>query len=102
MRGSNEERELDNPDMFPDPNDVLYYLEPMVIGTIIFPVEYQGCIACFVLLLCSGKIMELCLSKRGIQTEFAYVDDLRVMLKYLLPLNEIVEDFFDEVGFCAH
>ncbi|XP_061541945.1 uncharacterized protein guf1 isoform X5 [Phycodurus eques] len=78
-----EEITVVNPAQFPDRSVVSKYLEPMVVGTILAPDTY------------TGKIMTLCLNRRGIQNNMVYVDDHRVMMKYLFPLNEIVVDFYD-------
>ncbi|PWA23456.1 hypothetical protein CCH79_00005798 [Gambusia affinis] len=78
-----EELTIVNPAQFPDRSVVLEYLEPMVLGTILAPDAY------------TGKIMSLCLSRRGVQKSMVYIDEQRVMLKYLFPLNEIVVDFYD-------
>uniref|UniRef100_A0A3B3XAC1 Tr-type G domain-containing protein n=1 Tax=Poecilia mexicana TaxID=48701 RepID=A0A3B3XAC1_9TELE len=78
-----EEVTIVNPAQFPDRSVVLEYLEPMVLGTILAPDAY------------TGKIMSLCLSRRGVQKSMVYIDEQRVMLKYLFPLNEIVVDFYD-------
>ncbi|XP_034037627.1 translation factor Guf1, mitochondrial [Thalassophryne amazonica] len=72
-----------NPAQFPDKMVVSEYLEPMVLGTILTPDAYIS------------KIMNLCLNRRAIQKNAIYVDDQRVMMKYLFPLNEIVVDFYD-------
>ncbi|KAE8629504.1 hypothetical protein XENTR_v10000505 [Xenopus tropicalis] len=72
-----------NPAEFPDKSQVLEYLEPMVLGTIISPDEFMS------------KILSLCQSRRGIQKSLVYIDDHRIMMKYLFPLNEIVVDFYD-------
>ncbi|KAM4710097.1 translation factor GUF1, mitochondrial isoform 2-T4 [Discoglossus pictus] len=72
-----------NPAEFPDKYLVSEYLEPMVLGTIISPDEYIG------------RIMSLCLARRAVQKSMMYIDDQRVMMKYLFPLNEIVVDFYD-------
>ncbi|KAL6480334.1 hypothetical protein MHYP_G00113670 [Metynnis hypsauchen] len=74
-----------NPAQFPDKSQVVEYLEPMVIGTIITPDDF------------TGKIMSLCLSRRAVQKNMVYIDDHRVMMKYLFPLNEIVVDFYDQL-----
>ncbi|KAM9741815.1 translation factor GUF1, mitochondrial isoform 3-T3 [Menidia menidia] len=68
---------------FPDRSLVSEYLEPMVLGTILTPDIY------------TGKIMSLCSNRRGVQKNMVYIDDQRVMMKYLFPLNEIVVDFYD-------
>ncbi|XP_045690620.1 translation factor GUF1, mitochondrial isoform X2 [Phyllostomus hastatus] len=74
-----------NPAEFPDKSKVSEYLEPVVLGTIITPDEY------------TGKIMMLCQARRAVQKNMVFIDQNRVMLKYLLPLNEIVVDFYDSL-----
>ncbi|XP_053433588.1 translation factor GUF1, mitochondrial isoform X3 [Nycticebus coucang] len=74
-----------NPAQFPDKSKVAEYLEPVVLGTIITPDEY------------TGKIMMLCEARRAIQKSMMFIDQNRVMLKYLFPLNEIVVDFYDSL-----
>ncbi|KAL1261652.1 hypothetical protein QQF64_006917 [Cirrhinus molitorella] len=74
-----------NPAQFPDKSQVVEYLEPMVMGTIIAPDDF------------TGKIMTLCQSRRAIQKNMFYIDEHRVMMKYVFPLNEIVVDFYDEL-----
>ncbi|XP_026872628.2 translation factor Guf1, mitochondrial isoform X1 [Electrophorus electricus] len=74
-----------NPAQFPEKSQVVEYQEPMVMGTIIAPDEF------------TGKIMSLCLSRRAIQKNMVYIDDHRVMMKYLFPLNEVVVDFYDQL-----
>uniref|UniRef100_A0AAQ4P669 GTP binding elongation factor GUF1 n=1 Tax=Gasterosteus aculeatus aculeatus TaxID=481459 RepID=A0AAQ4P669_GASAC len=78
-----EEITIVNPAQFPDRSVVSEYLEPMVLGTILAPDSY------------TSKIMSLCLTRRGIQKNMVYIDEQRVMMKYLFPLNEIVVDFYD-------
>ncbi|MEQ2189398.1 Translation factor guf1 mitochondrial [Goodea atripinnis] len=78
-----EELTIVNPAQFPDKSVVSEYLEPMVLGTILAPETH------------TGKIMSLCLSRRAVQKNMVYIDDQRVMMKYLFPLNEIVVDFYD-------
>ncbi|XP_074848808.1 translation factor GUF1, mitochondrial isoform X2 [Carettochelys insculpta] len=72
-----------NPTEFPDKCSVSEYLEPTVLGTIITPDEYIG------------KILTLCQARRAVQKEMVYIDEHRVMMKYIFPLNEIVVDFYD-------
>ncbi|ELV09784.1 Translation factor GUF1, mitochondrial, partial [Tupaia chinensis] len=74
-----------NPAQFPDKSKVTEYLEPVVLGTIITPDEY------------TGKIMTLCQARRAVQKNMMFIDQNRVMLKYLFPLNEIVVDFYDSL-----
>ncbi|KAI8096826.1 P-loop containing nucleoside triphosphate hydrolase protein [Halteromyces radiatus] len=82
-------RIIRNPSDFPDSEEkafkVLRLEEPMVLATMIFPEEYMG------------KMIELCGSRRGEQRDYVYVDDKRVMMKYVLPLAEVVQDFYDEL-----
>ncbi|KAG9347208.1 hypothetical protein JZ751_006136 [Albula glossodonta] len=74
-----------NPAHFPEKHHVTHYLEPMVMGTIITPDDHIG------------KIMTLCQNRRAVQKNMVYIDDHRVMMKYLFPLNEIVVDFYDRL-----
>ncbi|KAM5194830.1 translation factor GUF1, mitochondrial isoform 1-T2 [Mantella aurantiaca] len=74
-----------NPCEFPDQTVVSEYLEPMILGTIISPDEYLG------------KIMTLCQSRRAEHKSLVYIDDHRIMMKYLFPLNEVVVDFYDNL-----
>ncbi|XP_030621594.1 translation factor Guf1, mitochondrial [Chanos chanos] len=80
-----EEITIVNPTQFPDRNQVTEYLEPVVLGTIISPDDYIS------------KIMSLCQNRRAVQKNMVYIDDHRVMMKYLFPLNEIVVDFYDQL-----
>lgn len=76
---------ISNPELFPDDCHVEEYLEPFVTGTIITPIEYVG------------PIIGLCVEKRGIQKVSANIDNNRIMMTYVLPLNEIVLDFYDRL-----
>ncbi|XP_068134630.1 translation factor GUF1, mitochondrial isoform X2 [Hyperolius riggenbachi] len=80
-----EEITIVNPTEFPDKTVVSDYLEPMILGTIISPDEHLG------------KIMSLCQSRRAEQKSLLYIDEHRIMLKYLFPLNEVVVDFYDNL-----
>ena len=75
--------ELYNPSDLPPANDISYIEEPMVTAEILTPKEYVG------------NIMELCQERRGIFKDMKYLDDSRVDIHYVLPLNEIIYDFFD-------
>ncbi|XP_078073011.1 translation factor Guf1, mitochondrial isoform X2 [Mustelus asterias] len=83
--GGEEEITILNPCHFPDRLDVKEYLEPVVTGTILTPDDYIG------------KIISLCQSRRGVQKNMVYIDDHRLMMQYLFPLNEIVVDFYDSL-----
>ncbi|KAJ8372877.1 hypothetical protein AAFF_G00276160 [Aldrovandia affinis] len=74
-----------SPSHFPDKSQVSDYLEPMVMGTIIAPDDHIG------------KIINLCLNRRAVQKNMIYIDEHRVMMKYLFPLNEVVVDFYDRL-----
>ena len=75
--------ELYNPSDLPEPAKIKYMKEPYVEYNIMVPKYYVG------------NVMELCQSRRGIYIDMQYLDDSRVNLKYELPLNEIIYDFFD-------
>ncbi len=74
---------VDNPSSFPSPDDIDVAYEPIVKASIITPADYIG------------GIMDLCQSRRGDFKDMKYIDTERVELHYLLPLNEIIYDFFD-------
>ena len=74
---------IDNPTNYPDPSLISLAEEPMVKADILVPQEFVG------------NVMELCQDRRGTFKDMQYLDDTRVTLKYELPLNEIVYDFFD-------
>ncbi len=75
--------EIDNPSHYPDPASIEYSEEPVVEAHIYAPPEYVG------------AIMDLCQDRRGAYEGMTYLDADRVDLKYVLPLNEIIYDFFD-------
>ena len=75
--------ELTNPSNMPDPSEIDYMEEPIVSAEIMLTSEYLG------------AIMGLCQERRGRQTGMEYIEANRVLLKYELPLNEIIYDFFD-------
>ena len=75
--------ELTNPSNLPDPSEVDYMEEPMVSAEIMVTTEFIG------------SIMQLCEERRGIYLGMEYMETTRALLKYELPLNEIIYDFFD-------
>jgi len=75
---------LHNPTDMPDPVKINNIAEPWIKATIIVPDEYLG------------TVLELCISKRGIQNNLSYVGS-RAMIEYKLPLNEVVFDFYDRL-----
>jgi len=76
---------LDNPTEFPEPNFVESAEEPYIRATIITPDTYLG------------NIINLCLEKRGVQTNMTYLDEKRVELVYEMPLAEVLFDFYDRL-----
>ena len=74
---------IDNPTNYPNPANIAEAEEPMVKADILAPKEYVG------------GIMDLCQERRGVFKDMQYIDDNRVNLHYMLPLNEIIYDFFD-------
>lgn len=79
------ELEVSNPKYFPDPNHVEEYFEPTILATLISPQKYIG------------ALIGLCVEKRGIQQSSVNLDEDRIMMQYILPLNEIIVDFHDQV-----
>ena len=75
--------ELTNPSNMPDPSEIDYMEEPMVKAEIMVTTEFIG------------PIMELCQQRRGIYNGMEYIETTRAILRYDLPLNEIIYDFFD-------
>ena len=84
-RTDGEEIWIDNPSNLPPVTEIEYMEEPMVEAHIMTPSEYVG------------TIMELCQEKRGIFRDMTYIEETRVNIKYELPLNEIIYDFFDQL-----
>ena len=75
--------ELTNPSNLPDPSEIEYMEEPIVSAEIMVTSEYVG------------AIMQLCQERRGVYLGMEYIEGTRALLKYDLPLNEIIYDFFD-------
>jgi GTP-binding protein LepA len=82
---SGEVREIDNPAAMPDPGKFDHIEEPIIGATIHVPQEYVG------------NIITLCQDRRGTQTGLDYVGDNRVIVKYDLPLAEVVFGFYDKL-----
>ena len=78
-----EVMELTNPSNLPDPAQIEYMEEPIVSAEIMVTSEYIG------------AIMALCQERRGTYISMEYMEETRALLKYDLPLNEIIYDFFD-------
>ncbi len=75
--------DLTNPTNLPDAAEIEYMEEPVVSAEIMVTSEYIG------------PIMELCQERRGVYKEIEYIEEGRAILRYDLPLNEIIYDFFD-------
>ncbi|HJB86302.1 MAG TPA: translation elongation factor 4 [Candidatus Dorea faecigallinarum] len=75
--------ELTNPSNLPDPSEIEYMEEPIVKAEIMVTSEFIG------------AIMELCQERRGVYDGMEYMEETRAVLRYHLPLNEIIYDFFD-------
>jgi len=82
-RTDGEVIELTNPSNLPDPSQIEYMEEPVVSAEIMVTTEFIG------------PIMELCQTRRGKYLGMEYIEGTRALLKYELPLNEIIYDFFD-------
>ena len=78
-----EVTELTNPSNLPDPSEIDYMEEPIVSAEIMVTTEFVG------------SIMTLCQERRGVSRGMEYIETTRALLKYDLPLNEIIYDFFD-------
>lgn len=75
--------DLTNPTNMPDPSEIEHMEEPFVDAEIMVTTEYVG------------AIMKLCQERRGVYKGMEYMEETRALLKYELPLNEIIYDFFD-------
>ena len=75
--------ELTNPSNMPDPSEIEYMEEPIVSAEIMVTTEFIG------------PIMDLCQERRGVYLGMEYIETTRALMKYELPLTEIIYDFFD-------
>jgi len=85
LRSDGEVIEIDSPAKLPDPGSIEAIEEPIITATILTPDEHVG------------AILKLCEEKRGVQQALLYITQSRVMIKYELPLNEILLDFYDRL-----
>ncbi len=74
---------VQNPSDLPSQTEITMMEEPIVASQIICPHDYVG------------NVMEICQNRRGVMISMDYIDEKRVLLKYDLPLNEVIYDFFD-------
>ena len=77
--------EVTNPSNLPDPSEIEHMEEPVVSAEIMVTKEFVG------------AIMTLCQERRGVYIGMEYMEETRALLKYVLPLNEIIYDFFDSL-----
>ncbi len=82
-KSNGEVLDLTNPSNLPDPSEIEYMEEPIVSAEIMVTSEYVG------------AIMTLCQERRGVYISMEYMEETRALIKYDLPLNEIIYDFFD-------
>jgi len=85
VKPGDEVIEVHNPSEMPDPGTYERCEEPMVLATVITPAEYLG------------PIFDLCQSRRGEMLDMKYLTTERAEVHYLLPLAEIIFDFFDQL-----
>ncbi len=85
LRGKDEKISLQNPNDFPDLTEIEYIEEPVTNAEIITPKDYIG------------QIMELAQNRRGELKDMTYIDENRVSIRYKLPLNEVIYNFFDSL-----
>ena len=82
-KNNGEMIELTNPSNLPDPTEIEYMEEPIVTAEVMVTKDYIG------------PIMELCQERRGVYLDMEFMEETRALLRYELPLNEIIYDFFD-------
>ena len=85
IRTNGEIEVVENPSKFPDPSGIAEVQEPVINATIITPKDYLG------------NLLKLCQERRGEQKEMTYLDENRLVLRYKMPLNEIITDFYDKL-----
>ncbi|WP_066495299.1 translation elongation factor 4 [Abyssisolibacter fermentans] len=83
MKTDGEMLAIQNPTNLPPVQEIEYMEEPVVNATIMSPTDFVG------------QIMELCQNRRAIFKDMEYLEETRVSMKYEIPLNEVIYDFFD-------
>jgi elongation factor 4 len=76
---------IENPSKFPEVVKIKEVQEPIVHATIVTPKEYLG------------SLIKICEERRGVQLDMSFLDEGRIVLRYKLPLNEIITDFYDKL-----
>eukprot|EP00301_Raphidiophrys_heterophryoidea_P009386 c1378_g1_i1.p1 GENE.c1378_g1_i1~~c1378_g1_i1.p1 ORF type:complete len:649 (-),score=153.95 c1378_g1_i1:155-2101(-) len=89
-KGATEYYLVESANQFPDPFKIQSVEEPVVDATIIAPSEFLG------------PVINMCQDRRGTQKEITHMDSERIMIRYTIPLAEIVMDFFDELKGLTH
>lgn len=82
---SGEVLDIDNPIYYPDPSTIAKAEEPFIRANFIIPKDYVG------------AVINLCISRRGVQADMHYLDSRRIELVFELPLSEILFDFYDKL-----
>ena len=82
---SGEVLDIDNPIYYPDPSTIAKAEEPFIKANFIIPKDYVG------------PVINLCISRRGVQADMHYLDSRRIELVFELPLSEILFDFYDRL-----
>ena len=85
IMGDGSEFTIDNPALYPDPSGIVLTKEPFIRASIIVPDRYMG------------VVMNLCLDRRGINTNYQYLTSDRLEMIFEIPLAEIVYDFYDKL-----
>ena len=85
MRNAHDEIEIQNPNDFPEAANIEYIEEPITMVEIITPKDYIG------------QVMNLSQNRRGEMVDMTYIDQSRVSIKYKIPLNEVIYNFFDSL-----
>lgn len=85
IKGQDSPIEIQNPNDFPDPTLIEYIEEPVTTSEVITPTDYVG------------QVMDLAQSRRGSMVDMTYIDEHRVSIKYKIPLNEVIYNFFDSL-----
>jgi GTP-binding protein LepA len=85
VRRGDETEVVHNPSEMPQPGTYDEVAEPLVLATVVTPAEYLG------------PVLELCQSRRGVMLDMKYLSPERAEVHYLLPLAEIIFDFFDQL-----
>lgn len=80
-----KEKEINNPQDWPDPNEIEEILEPIVKATILTPAQYMS------------PIMDLFKERRGKYKEMHYINQQRVVIHFILPLSEMIMDFYSQL-----